>query len=117
MPLSLPNRREDFSENFALLRLGLVASDTSRLTGVSLRSINAIYIKLRERIAVECEKHSPWSGQLEVDESCFGTRRVRGKRGRGAGNKAIVFGLFKRNGWMATEIVPDVKKVTLQKVG
>ncbi|PJK13613.1 IS1595 family transposase [Lysobacteraceae bacterium NML07-0707] len=95
--------------------LDLSASDTARLTGVSLRSINTIYIRLRERIAVECEKHSPWSGQVEVDESYFGPRRVRGKRGRGAGSKTIVFGLFKRNGWVSTEIVPDVKKATLQK--
>ncbi|PJK14015.1 IS1595 family transposase [Lysobacteraceae bacterium NML07-0707] len=95
--------------------LDLSASDTARLTGVSLRSINAIYIKLRERIAVERGKHSPWSGQVEVDESYFGPRRVRGKRGRGAGSKTIVFGLFKRNGWVSTEIVPDVKKATLQK--
>jgi len=32
------------------------------------------------------------------DESFFGPRRVRGKRGRGAGGKTIVFGIFKRNG-------------------
>jgi transposase-like protein len=35
-------------------------------------------------------------GQIEVDESYFGARRVRGKRGRGARGKTIVFGLFKR---------------------
>lgn len=96
--------------------LDLSASDTARLTGISLRSINTIYIKLRQRLASECEKHSPWSGQVEVDESYFGPRRVRGKRGRGAAGKTIVFGLFKRNGWVATEIVPDVKKTTLQQV-
>jgi transposase-like protein len=96
--------------------LDLSASDTARLTGISLRSINAIYIKLRWRLAAECEAHAGLSGQIEVDESYFGPRRVRGKRGRGAGGKTIVFGLFKRNGWVSTEIVPDVSKATLQRV-
>jgi len=96
--------------------LDLSASDTARLTGISVRSINSIYIKLRHRLAEECEKHAHMAGQIEVDESYFGPKRIRGKRGRGAGSKTIVFGLFKRNGWVSTEIVPDAKKATLQGV-
>jgi transposase len=49
-----------------------------------------------------------------VDESYFGARRVRGKRGRGASGKTIVFGLLKRQGKVYTEIVPDCSKATLQ---
>ena len=33
-------------------------------------------------------------GQIEVDESYFGARRVRRERGRGAKGKTIVFGLI-----------------------
>ena len=51
-----------------------------------------------------------------MDESYFGPKRIRGKRGRGAGSKTIVFGLFKRNGWVYTGIVPDARKATLQGV-
>ncbi len=80
--------------------LGFSASDTARLTGISLRSINSIYIKLRQRLAEECEKHSQLTGQIELDESYFDPKRIRGKRGRGAGSKTIVFGLFKHNGWV-----------------
>lgn len=105
-----------FRQILRYFALDLSASDTARLTGISLRSINTIYIKLRHRLAEECEKHSDLSGQIEIDESYFGPRRVRGKRGRGAGGKTIVFGVFKRNGWVSTEIVPDAKKVTLQRV-
>ena len=36
------------------------------------------------------------SGEIEVDESYFGARRVRGKRGRGAGRKTPMFGMLKR---------------------
>lgn len=96
--------------------LDFSASDASRLTGISVRSINAIYIRFRERLAEECEQHSVLTGQIEVDESYFGPKRIRGKRGRGAGSKTIVFGLFKRNGWVYTEIVPDARKRTLQAV-
>ena len=39
-----------------------------------------------------------------------------GKRGRGAAGKTIVFGIFKRDGCVYTEGVPDCKKRTLQAV-
>ena len=42
---------------------------------------------------------------VEVDESYFGPRRVRGKRGRGASKKIIVFGLLKRHGKVFTQII------------
>ncbi len=96
--------------------LDFSASDTARLTGISVRSINNIYIKFRQRLAEECEKHSQLIGQIEVDESYFGPKRIRGKRGRGAGSKTIVFGVFKRNGWVYTQIVPNASKRTLQAV-
>ena len=46
----------------------------------------------------------------------FGARRVRGKRGRGARGKTIVFGLLKRGDQVYTEIVPNCKSVTLQRI-
>ena len=67
-------------------------------------------------MAMVCEQQSPLAGAVEVDESYFGARRVRGKRGRGAYGKTIVFGLLKRDGRVYTEIVPDCTKATLQAV-
>src|SRR5204862_7935281 len=49
-------------------------------------------------------------------ESYFGPHRVRGKRGRGAAGKTIVFGLLKRNEQVYTEIVTNCKKATLQAI-
>lgn len=40
----------------------------------------------------------------------------KGLIGRGARGKTIVFGLFKRNGRVYTEIVPDCSKRTLQGI-
>ncbi len=105
-----------FRQIIRYFSLDISASDTARLTDISVRSINDIYIKIRRRLAEECEKNSAFSGQIEVDESYFGPKRVRGKRGRGAGSKTIVFGLLKRNGYVYTEIIPNARKATLQGI-
>jgi len=44
-------------------------------------------------------------GTLEFDESYFGAKRVRGKRGRGAAGKTPVFGLLKRGEEVFTQVV------------
>lgn len=96
--------------------MDLTATDCAELSGVSVRSINTIYLRLRKRMAEQCEKVSPLGGELEADESYFGPRRVRGLRGRGAGRKTVVFGLLKRGDNVYTEIVPDATKRTLQAI-
>lgn len=96
--------------------LDLTAAKTAELVGVTRKSVNQIYLKIRRRVSEEAERASPFGGVVEVDESYFGARRVRGKRGRGASGKTIVFGIFKRNGSVYTEIVPDCRKKTLQAI-
>jgi transposase-like protein len=94
----------------------LTATQTARLAGLSVRSVNAIFLRIRRRLAAECEAQSPFSGVIEVDESYFGPQRVRGKKGRGAGGKTVVFGVFQRGENVYTQIVPNCKKATLQRV-
>ena len=96
--------------------MDLTATNTAELTSISVRSVNSIYLKLRRRLAESCELASPLQGAVEVDESYFGAHRVRGKRGRGAYGKTIVFGVLKREGKVYTEIVPDCSKQTLQGI-
>lgn len=96
--------------------LDLTATECAALTAISVRSINSIYLRIRFRMAQWCATRSPFSGELEADESYFGARRVRGKRGRGAAGKTIVFGLLKRDDCVYTEIVPDASKRTLQAI-
>lgn len=122
--MPLKNRYQKFSkiseQKFrSILRyfaLDFTASDTARLTSISVRSVNTIFLKLRKRIAQECNKQTPFQGVVEIDESYFGPRRIRGKRGRGASGKTIVFGIFKRDDKVYTEIVPDASKTSLIKV-
>ena len=97
--------------------MDFTASDVAQLTGLTRKTVTVIFLRIRQRIAAECERASPYSDcEVEVDESYFGARRVRGKRGRGASGKTIVFGIFKRNGCVYTEVVPDCRKRTLQAV-
>jgi len=85
----------------------------AELSSVSRPTINQLFMKLRIRIAQVCNASSPLFGEVEVDESYFGARRVRGKKGRGAGGKPIVFGILERHG-KVSEIVPDASRKQLQ---
>ena len=105
-----------FKHFIKLFSEDLNATQISNLTGISRVTVNKILKEVRRRIAAFCEAESPFIGEVEVDESYFGARRIKGKRGRGAYGKTIVFGIFKRNGKVYTEIVPNASKATLQAV-
>ena len=105
-----------FREIIKCFALDLTANRTAQVVGLTHKTVNQIYLKIRSRLAEDCQRASPFSGEVEVDESYFGARRVRGKRGRGASGKTIVFGIFKRNGKVYTEIVPDCASRTLQAI-
>ena len=104
-----------FRQIVKLFCMDLNANQIAELADLNRNTINKYLGGIRQRIAEYCEQTSPMSGQIEVDESFFGSRRS-GKRGRGAEGKTIVFGLFKRNGKVYTEIVPDCAKKTLQSI-
>ena len=99
-----------------LFVIDLTATQLAQVTGLNRNTVNRIVVGIRERIAAACEEESPVKGEIEVDESYFGPRRVRGVTGRGARKKTIVFGLFKRQGRVYTQIVSDVSRATLQAI-
>ena len=105
-----------FRQILKLFCVDLNASQIADLTSLNRNTVNGYLRTFRLRIAEICETQSPYSGEVEVDESWFGARRIKGKRGRGAYGKTIVFGIFKRDGMVYTEIVPDCSKKTLQGV-
>ncbi len=75
------------------------ATQISYLIKVSRPTVNKYLTAIRLR-------------DLEVDESYFGVRRVRGKRGRGVKGKTIVFGLLKRGDEVYTGTVPLYKELS-----
>ena len=105
-----------FREIVKHFSLDLSAENIAILTNLNRNTINRYLLLLRKRIAEFCEQQSPFSGEIEVDESYFGAKRIKGKRGRGAYGKTPVFGVLQRGGKVYTEIVPDCAKATLQAI-
>ena len=106
-----------FRQIILLFSEDLSATQISHLTSLSRQTINKYLTAIRLRILeLSLLQSDPLVGQIEVDESYFGARRVRGKRGRGARGKTIVFGLSKRGDQVYTEIVPDCSSATLQRI-
>ena len=99
-----------------LFCLDMEATKIAQLTRLNRNSLNLYLRHIRERIARLCGKRSPLRGQVEIDESFFGGRRVRGKRGRGAFKKVPVFGLLKRQGKVYTQIVPNCSRAVLTAI-
>lgn len=93
----------------------LTATTTSRLTWIERKTINRWYNYFREIIYEESKKTDEeirrWV--IEVDESYFWARRVRGKRWRGASWKTKVLWLLKREWKVYVRIVPDCSAKTL----
>ena len=73
------------------------------------------FLRFRQLIFKSIEDETPFSGDIEVDESYFGGKR-KGKRGRGAAGKVPVFGILKRGGKVYTKIIPDAKATTLMPI-
>ena len=95
----------------------LTAQQITHLTHLNRNTINKILTLIRQRIVTLSQLQPPLqSGEVEVDESYFGAKRIKGKSGRGTKGKTIVFDLFKRGGKIYTEIVPDCKAATLQAI-
>ena len=82
-----------FREVLRYFSKDFTADQVSDLTHVSRVTINKLYAHFRLRIAKLLGGNGKLSGEVEVDESYFGARRVRGKKGRGARGKVPVVGL------------------------
>ena len=83
--------------------------------GTDAKVVSRVYQKLREAIfhLAELEgMESKLSGEIELDEAYFGGRR-KGKRGRGAAGKSVVFGLLERDGRIYTKVVENITATTL----
>ena len=114
-------KRAHFSERVFRRVLRCFAEDVCSLdcagiVGLNRNTTNRVYALLRRRVVALNDSESPFKGEVEVDESYFGPRRVRGKRGRGASGKTIVFGILERGDCVYTEIVPNCTKTTLQRI-
>jgi transposase len=66
----------------------LATITTDKLLNLNRNTVNRFFNLIRDSITQSMEiEGPPFSGEVELDESYFGPTRVRGKRGRGAGDK------------------------------
>jgi len=95
---------------------GTPARTAAELVGVHRGLRRQIFPQIARRDRPQAAKaRRAICGKIELDESYFGGRR-KGRRGRGAAGKVIVFGLLKRGGKVYTVTVPDTKRDTLMPV-
>ncbi len=108
--------RRKFSFLVKCFALDLTASQTAKLVPVNRNTVNRYFTHLRYALLADAlnERQREQIGNgVEIDESYFGPRRQRGKRGRGATKKIIVLGLRKRNGKVYAEVIPDTSQAEI----
>ena len=105
-------KQERLIEHFVA---GTTARTAAALVGVNKSTAAYYFHRLRQLIYEAEEEHTPFSGEVEVDESYFGGKR-KGIRGRGAKGKVPVFGLLKRGGKVYAKVIPDAKSATLMPI-
>ena len=94
--------------------LEVTARSAADILGIQPNTAMLFYKKIRQVISyhVELQAHEVFDGAVELDESYFGGAR-KGKRGRGAAGKVVVFGILKRGGNVFTKVVSDTRATTL----
>ena len=76
-----------FREILHLFCVDITATNTAEITGINRNTINKLFNAFRNRI-LEISINDSYcneKGIFELDESYFGAKRIRGKRGRGDG--------------------------------
>ena len=93
----------------------VTATAAAKIVGVNRNTVNRYYNEFRKLIydSQLSEGYHIKNVICEVDESYFGGKRIRGKSGRGASGKVIVFGIVERDGKAYTQIVENCKEATL----
>ncbi len=95
---------------------GTPARSTALLLGINKKTSISWYHKLRCIIREKLSEYEiALSGEIEIDESYFGGKQ-KGKRGRGAGGKTIVFGLYKRKSYVHALTVSNTTTCTLYSI-
>ncbi len=98
---------------FTTTRHGVAAKELQRQLGVTYKTAWRMGHELRKYMA-DVDGETPLSGDVEADETYVGGRTTGGKRGRGAPNKTVLFGMLERDGDVMANVVQNIRKRTLQ---
>jgi len=93
----------------------LTATQTARILGLNRNTVNKYYQRFRGAIVLYQDSvNKDFKGEIEIDESYFGGRG-KGRRGRGTA-KIPVFGIFKRNGRVYTQIIKNASRAQIRPI-
>ena len=97
--------------------LEVTARSAADLVGIQANTAALFYHKIWQVIAARLDMQAEeiLGGEIELDESYFGGAR-KGKRGRRAARKVIVFCILKRGDRVYTKVVDDTKADTLMPI-
>lgn len=99
---------------FVVTRHGVSGKELQRALGVTYKTAWRMGQQIR-KLMEKADGFRMLQGHVELDEAYVGGKRS-GKRGRGAEGKTIVMGMKERGGPIVTEVIPNVKQVTLRGV-
>ena len=100
---------------FSASRHGVAAKELERQLDVSYPTAWRMAHQIRKHMA-ETDGEWPLGGEIEADETYIGGKRSGGKRGRGAPNKTVVFGMLERDGDVMANVAQNVRMKTLQPI-
>lgn len=116
-------RRRISREKFGLLvkcfALDFTATQAAKFLGLNRNTVNryfAFFRSLTLTKALEERREEKIANGVEIDESYFGPRRQKGKRGRGAAKKIVVLGLRKRKGKVYAEVISDASQAEIMPI-
>ena len=82
---------------FSTSRHGVAAKELERQLGVTYKTAWRMAHEIRKYIQ-KGDGENPLYGVVEADETYVGGKRSGQKRGRGAPNKTVIFGMLERGG-------------------
>lgn len=97
---------------FTTSRHGVSAKELQRQLGVTYKCAWRMGHEIRKHMA-DVDGEDGLSGIVEVDETYVGGKS-KGKRGRGASGKTVVFGMLERDGKIMTKVVPNARAASLE---
>lgn len=99
---------------FTTSRHGVPAKELQRQLGVTYKCAWRMGHEIRKYMG-GVDGNSPLSGTVEADETYVGGRR-KGKTGRGADGKTVIFGMVEKDGDVMTHVVPNAKRTVIETI-
>lgn len=106
-----------FRELVRLFAQDVSATDAAALVGLTRKSVTTIFLKLRRRMAEECERSSPLAvSRIRQDSSLASAHCVCGRCRRGLSFGSPVFGVLADEDKVFAQEIPDCRKPILRAI-